>query len=1059
MITRQHRAGALALILTFSLLSAPALFAQHVLSTGEITGPQAEALSSLRYRNIGPANMGGRVSSIAGIPGNPKIWWFGGADAGLWMTKNGGTTFEGQWQYEESYSVGSVSVAPSDHNVLYLGSGEADPRNSISYGVGVWKSTDMGETWKHIGLDDTEHVRRVRIHTTDPDVAYVCAMGHEWGANEQRGVFRTTDGGETWEKVLYIDEDTGCSDLDMVTSNPRILYAGMWTFRRQPWRFDGGSRETAVYKSIDAGDTWTKLDVVDEPMARIGIAIAQSDPSKVYVITETKTKGTLFRSDDGGDSWRSVNSNRSINFRPFYYSEIYTDPSNAEVVWSLSGGLYKSTDGGRSFESVGGGVHGDHQALWIDPEDGDRVLSGSDGGYQISFDGGDNWDIINNVTLSQYYQIFVDDRDPYFVCGGLQDNGNWCGPSRMNNGGRRAGGIRKDEWYTVSGGDGFYTHPVPGSPNLVYSNAQGGYLRITNTETGVTRNIEPYPRFHGSQGQGMFRAKYRFNWDAPIHVSPNDPGTVYWGGNVLFKSTNYGHSWDIISPDLTTNNPDKLLDSGGEVYLDNTAAEFHCTILTVRESQLEAAVLWVGTDDGNVQVSRDGGANWTLINDNLPDFPAEAWVSKIDLSHHVPGRAYINVDQHRLDDFTPHVWRCDDYGARCEKLSAGLPQNDYTKVIREDPTNPELLYVGMERGLYFSWDGGETWVDMRLNMPRVSVRDIKIQREYNDLVLGTHGRGAWIFDDLAPVQQLADAMAQELFVFQAGRATHWQQWGSDASAGQRVYQGENAQPGAVLNFYLANMPEGSVKVRIMDSSGDLVQEFPVQDVHAGVNRTYWNLRHSGPTPRSSGDGGGGGFSRFMGLMGAPALPGTYTATVIVGESELEGSTTFELRGDPRITMSQADFQAWHDGSQALVDMLTEANQMLDQMTGLQTQLGNLKETVDDADVADLDAVNEQIEAATTQLGEFDNKMQRPPPQMSYRQYPRISDEIGRLMSSVAGVQARPTESQVTVLGELEVEVAERRAQLQGIINGAIRELNQMLGNLPAVVVPNTGLIP
>lgn len=1011
---------------------------------------EKSALAALEYRNIGPANMGGRVSAILGIPGDPTIWWLGGADGGLWMTRNSGTSFEGQWQDAAAYSVGTVALAPSDHNVLYLGSGEADPRNSVSYGLGVWKSTDMGNTWRHVALDDTERIRRIRVHTGDPDIAYVCAMGHEWGPNEQRGVFRTRDGGETWEKVLYIDEDTGCSELDMQWSNPRILYAGMWTFRRRPWRFDEGGKETAVYKSIDGGDSWQKLDVVDEPMARIGLAIAQSRPSTVYVVTETPTKGTLFRSDDAGETWRMVNDDRGINFRPFYYSEIYADPSNPEVVWSLSGGLYKSTDGGRNFESIGRGVHGDHQALWIDPEDSDRVLSGSDGGYQVSFDGGVNWDIINNVTLSQYYQIFVDDRDPYYVCGGLQDNGNWCGPSRtMSN------GIRKDEWYTVSGGDGFYAVPVPGSPHLVYSNAQGGYLRITNTETGVTQSIEPYPRMHGSQGQGMYQAKYRFNWNAPIHISPHDPGTVYWGGNVLFRSTDYGHSWDVISPDLTTDDPQKQLDSGGEIYLDNTAAEFHCTILTIAESPREAGVIWVGTDDGNVQVTRDGGATWIPVNEKLPGFPKEAWVSKIDASHHIAGRAYINVDQHRLDDFTPHVWRCDDYGERCVNLSEGLPEDDYSKVIREDPTNPDLLYVGMDRGLYFSWNGGDSWVDMRLNMPRVSVRDVKVHQGYNDLVVGTHGRGAWILDDLAPVQQLAAAMQQQLHVFPARTATHWQSWNSDASAGQRTYMGENPDGGALINFYLAQKPDTRVRVRITNAGGDLVNELPVREVTAGVNRFEWNLRHSGATPQSGQEGGGGRF----GGSGAPAVPGSYTATVIVGDGALHDSTTFEVRGDPRIEMEMADYRTWHDAAQSLVDLMSQSNVMLDQMTSLQTQLGSLKENVGAANLDNLDAVREQIDTADAQLGELRNKLQRPPPRMSYRQYPRLSDEISRLLGSIAGVQARPTEGQMTVLAELETEIAARRQELQGIIDGAIRELNQMLGDLPAVVVPGREMIP
>jgi photosystem II stability/assembly factor-like uncharacterized protein len=1037
-----------AVVLTSLIVGTSPLLAQQPDSD------EAKALSGLRYRNIGPANMGGRVSAILGIPGDLRTWWFGGADGGLWMTKNGGTTFQGQWQDAEAYSVGGVTLAPSDPNVLYLGSGEGDPRNSVSYGRGVWKSTDMGNTWKHVGLAETERIKRVKVHSTNPDIAYVCAMGREWGPNEERGVFRTRDGGETWEKVLYIDQDTGCSEIDINWSNPRILYAGMWTFRRKPWRFDGGGKETAVYKTIDGGDTWEKLNVVDEPMARIGLAIAQSQPNTVYVITETPTKGTLFRSDDGGATWRGVNDNRSINFRPFYYSEIHADPTNPEVVWSLSGGLYKSTDGGRSFESVGGGVHGDHQALWIDPEDPDRVLSGSDGGYQVTFDGGENWDIINNVTLSQYYQIFVDDRDPYYVCGGLQDNGNWCGPSRVT-----GGGIRKDEWYTVSGGDGFYAVPVPGKPHLVYSNAQGGYFRITNTNTGVTRSIEPYPRMHGSQGQAMFRAKYRFNWDAPIHISPHDPGTVYWGGNVLFKSTDEGHSWDVISPDLTTNDPNKQLDSGGEIYLDNTAAEFHCTILTIAESPLQAGVIWVGTDDGNVQITRDGGATWTQLNDNLPNFPGEAWVSKIDASHHVPGRAYINVDQHRLDDFSPHVWRCDDYGASCRDLSVGLPEDDYTKVIREDPTNSDLLYVGMDRGLYFSWNGGQTWVDMRLNLPRVSVRDIKVQQEYNDLVVGTHGRGAWILDDLAAVQQLAEAMQEDLFVFPVEEATHWQSWNSDASAGQRTYMGENPEDGASINFYLAAKPMAAVKVRITDVSGDLVRELQVSEADAGVNRASWDLRHTGPTPRQAGGQTGGGGGRFRGSMGAAAVPGSYTATVLVGDGDLQDGTTFQVRGDPRIEMRAADYQAWHDASQSLVDLSSEANQMMDQVTKLQTQLGNLKEQVRDANVENRPAVAAQIDTAMAQLKELDNKLQRPPPRMGYRQYPRLNEEVGSLLRSVAGTQALPTEAHMTVLSELRSDAAALGRELDGIVAGAIRELNGMLGDLPAVVVPRRELIP
>ncbi|NQW04071.1 MAG: hypothetical protein HQ485_08585, partial [Acidobacteria bacterium] len=760
--------------------------------------PVTDALSDMSWRSIGPANMSGRVSAILGVPGDPKTFWVGGADGGVWKTTDAGTTFEGVFENEFAYSVGALALAPSDHNVVWLGSGEGDPRNSVSYGNGVYRSTDGGKSWTHLGLDDTERIKRIVVHPKDPDVALVCALGHEWGDNEERGVFKTTDGGKTWKKVLYINQETGCSDLDMDLSNPRNVYAGMWTHRRKPWRFDDGGKETALYISRDLGDTWKKVTTTpNEPMARPGVSVSQSNPSVVYLVTEFPTAGTLFKSADYGETWAMVNDDRNINFRPFYYSDVFVDPSDENTVFVIAGGQSKSTDGGRTFVRTAAGVHGYHQALWIDPMDGDRVLSGSDGGYQLSYDGGFNYHIFRNVVLSQFYQIFADDQDPYFVCGGLQDNGNWCGPSRS-----KAGSILTDDWFTVSGGDGFYTVPVPGKPNLIYSNAQGGYFTITDTKTGRARSIPPYPRMIGSQGQGMFQAKYRFNWDAPIHISPHDPNVTYWGGNVLFRSKDEFYSFDIISPDLSNAEPEKLLDSGGEIYNDNTAAEFHASILTVVESPTEKGVIWVGTDDGNVQITRNDGEAWTKLNANIPGFPREAWVAKIDASHHVNGRAYIAVDQHRLNDFTPHAYRCDNYGQQCVDLSAGLPQDDYVKVVREDPKNADVLYAGMERGLQVSVDAGRTWHNLRLNLPRVSVRDIKIHPRDNDLIIGTHGRGAWILDDIAPIQGLADAMSADVVLFDVKRATRWESWSKDSNLGSSVWQGENPPTGAILNYYV-----------------------------------------------------------------------------------------------------------------------------------------------------------------------------------------------------------------------------------------------------------------
>ena len=678
----------------------------------------------------------------------------------------------------------------------------------------------------------------------------------------------------------------------------------------------------------------------------------------------------------------------------------------------------------------------------------------------MSFDGGVNYHIWRNVVLSQFYQIFYDDRDPYWVCGGLQDNGNWCGPSRAKD-----GAILQDSWYTVSFGDGFYTVPVPGKPNIVYSNAQGGFFFVTDTDTGRARNIPPYPRMIGSMGQGMYRAKYRFNWDAPIHISPHDPDVVYWGGNVLFKSDDEYYTFDIISPDLSNAEPDKLLDSGGEIYNDNTAAEFHATILTIAESPTEAGVIWVGTDDGNVQVTRNGGgtdpSDWTLINAAIPNFPAAAWVSKIDASHHVDGRAYINVDQHRLDDFTPHVWRCDDYGADCVDLSAGLPQDDYTKVIREDPKNPDVLYVGMEQGLQLSIDGGQTWHDFRLNLPRVSVRDIKIHPRENDLIVGTHGRGAWILDDIAPIQGLEDAMGERLAVFPARRATRWERWSKDSNLGMSTWQGENPPTGAIINYYLAEdaMPGGpgrapagggagggGVSITITNAGGEVVNEFRDRG-HAGVNRALWNMNLANPP----GMGGGGG---RRGGGGVPALPGTYTATVTAaGRSD---STTFVLRGDPDVGLTMADYEAQHAAALKVRELRASVSELINAVDSLTDQVESVEGRMQDADVENLEAIVEQTGTASTQLTELQDKLRRPFPAMGFRVYPRLSEELSRLSGAITGAQARPTQGAMMALEELDVETQERIQELNEIISTTIAELNTLLENYPKVMTPWSG---
>lgn len=1020
----------------------PSAQAQRRAATGDAV---TDALAALSWRSIGPANMGGRVTAILGVPGDPKTFWVGGADGGVWKTTNGGTTFEGVFEDYPVYSVGALALAPSDHNVLWLGSGEGDPRNSVSYGNGVYRSTDGGETWTHVGLADSERIKRIRVHPSNPDVALVCAMGHEWGANAERGVFKTTDAGKTWRKVLYIDEDTGCSDIDIDLTNPRNVYAGMWTFRRKPWRFDDGGKETALYVSRDMGETWKKITTTPkEPMARIGVSVAQSNPRVVYLITEYKTAGTLFRSDDYGETWRMVNDDRQLNFRPFYYSDVYVDPTDENTLFTLSGGQSKSTDGGRTFIRTAGGTHGDHQALWIDPEDSDRILSGSDGGYQVSFDGGLTYHIFRNVVLSQFYQIFYDDQDPYFVCGGLQDNGNWCGPSRS-----KAGSILNDDWFTVSGGDGFYAVPVPGKPNVIYSNSQGGYFNVTDTKSGRARSIPPYPRMIGSQGQAMNQAKYRFNWNAPIHISPHDPNVTYWGGNVLFRSRDEFYTWEIISPDLTNAEPHKLLDSGGEIYNDNTAAEFHATILTIAESPKEKGVIWIGTDDGNVQVTRNDGGSWTKINANIPGFPKESWVGKIDASHHVNGRAYIIVDQHRLNDFTPHAWRCDDYGARCVDIAAGLPKDDYVIVVREDPKNPDVLYAGMERGIQLSIDGGTSWHDLRLNLPRVSVRDIKIHPRDNDLIIGTHGRGAWILDDIAPIQGLAKAMSTAFTVFTPRRATRWESWDKDSNLGSSTWEGENPQDGAYINYWLKDTPAQPVTITVSDATGAVVNRFTHRG-QKGLNRAIWNMNWSAPeAPAGGGRGRGGRGGRGGG--GLPALPGMYRVTVAAYGGT--ATTQVELRGDPDVNLSMTDYQAQFDAATQARDLSMAVQQLATNVDDLTQQVEAVEAQVKKANPSNMNLILEQTGSALSQLRDLRDKVQRPQGAMNYRDYPRLVEEVRRVLGDLTGSQARPTSGLMTALAELKGEQAQRARDLATIVETSITALNKMLADFPKVVIP------
>jgi photosystem II stability/assembly factor-like uncharacterized protein len=1079
-----YAARAVAALTLLSVFADPSrLLSQNQPATAQ-SSPEADAIRKLTWRSIGPANNAGRISAVAGVPGDPATYYVAGAAGGIVKTTNGGTTFRQIFDDQDVLSVGAIAIAPSDPNIIYVGSGEGDPRNSTSFGDGMYKSVDAGNTWTHIGLDDSDRIKRVVIDPRNPDIVYACALGHAWGPNEERGVFKTTDGGKTWKKQLYKNTSTGCSDLDIDPTNSNIVYAGMYTFRRWAWIFESGAGETAVYKSIDGGTTWKKLTrgLPTEPMDRIGIAVSRSEPNIVYVVSETKTQGELWRSDDAGDSWRTVNRDPNINFRPFYYSDIRVDPQNSNRVFSLSGSLNFSDDGGRTFQTIANGVHGDHQAMWIDPLNPKRIIGGSDGGWHVSMDGGRTWDVVNSVAFTQFYHVNYDMQKPYYVCGGLQDNGHWCGPSNSLSG----QGIRKSDWLTISGGDGFFAVPDLERPYLVYSASQGGNLEVTDLRSGMERSIHPYPNRVGSVGDAMETHKYRFNWNSPIVLSPQDPKVVYFGGNVLFKTTNFGQTWEQISPDLTTNDKNKQKSSGGQIVVDNTAAEFHCTIISIAPSPVDPNVIWVGTDDGNVQVTRDGGKTWSNVFKNVPGLAPFAWIPMVDASHADAGTAYVAADHHQDNDYTPYFYKTTDYGRTWTRITTGLPAKGWAHVIREDPKNRNILYAGTEVGVFASWNGGAKWVSIRNGLPPVPVRDLLVHKRDNDIILATHGRGMYILDDATPIQQIAQAQATDVYLFDIPTATRWVSWSRDGNLGSRSYAGQNPPAGASISYFLKTGANVAPTITVADKSGRLVRTLRNLPRDTGVNRTTWDLRMDTPPQlaaagggRGGGRAGGGGEGagegepgegRGGGRGGGPinVLPGDYTVTLAVGDKKL--TKPLRVENDPRVRVTDAELVAQYTSSTSMQALSVRVAQIVSQVDDIMRQLTALSEQLRPAaggraGVAQqgeaMSAAYAAVNAAMTKLKTFkDDELARPLPGLGYRQYPRLREEAQTLSGMIGRAPAPPTDPQMLRAKELEAETTQAEAKLQAIINDDIRKVNSLLTGMPHVITaPAPRVVP
>lgn len=1001
--------------------------------------PLERVSERLEWRSIGPANMGGRTADVEGVPGDPNVVYVATASGGLWKTTNGGVSWRPIFERQGTISIGDIALAPGNPDVVWVGTGESNTRNSVSFGDGVYKSTDGGKNWQHVGLRDSERISAIVIHPQNPDIVYVGALGHAFGPNEERGVFMSTDGGKTWSKTLYVDNQHGVADLDMDPTNPNILYAGMWSFDRKPWTHRSGSEKGGVFRSIDGGRTWKKLTTgLPKLIGRIGVRVAPSNPNVVYAIVEAK-EGTLYRSDDRGETFRRVSEDARIVSRGFYYTTMRVSPLNENHIYAVASTLFVSIDGGRTFRSITGRTHIDYHALWLDPKNPKRMWQGQDGGVAVSYDGGETWEYVNNIPLGQFYQIHADNRLPfYYVMGGLQDNGAWTGPSRT----REPAGIMNDDWRMISFGDGFYVINHPDDPEIYLSESQGGNILRTDFRSREQQAVNPWGR--GSGGGPALGRKYRFNWNAPIIPSPHDGKTVYFGGNVVFKSTDFGKTWEPISPDLTTNDPDKLKDAGGPIAFENSTAEYHSTITSLAESPVDKDQIWAGTDDGNLQVSTDGGKTWSNIIRNVNGIGANSSVSHIELSRTGSQVAYVAFDRHMLDDFRPLIFKTVDGGRNWKNISGNLPTNAYVQVVREDPKNSNLLYAGTELGLFVSYTGGSEWNRLGLkNLPNVSVHDILVHPRDNDLILATHGRSIWIFDDATPLQQMTrQILGSATHLFPVRPALRFTTRFTRYGIGDKVFGGPNPPYGALITYYLKDKPDDKTvfKVQIFDRAGKLIQDIDRPAKEKGLNRVTWNLRFGGAEvrrPPSEEE------TAFLGPPRGPqVLPGTYTVKLIVGEKTFEQNV--EVRLDPTVSTPVTDLQAQLDLALMLRDMQSNANTVLRYLDSVKDQLKHTQTTIRNLNKEPDKELTKALEDYVKQVETVQDSLARRTEGLGLGGQARVADTIGGLFFAIDGVNASPTSYQRQYFDEIRTEYRARMEETNKFIRDTVPQWNEKL---------------
>ena len=1003
-------------------------------------------LQTLQYRNIGPFR-GGRSVAVAGHKDQPDTYYTGFTGGGIYKTNNGGNSWINVSDgYFKTGSVGAVVVAPSDPNVVYAGMGETCIRGNMSPGDGVYKSVNGGDTWQHMGLGDTHFIGEMVVHPTNPDIIWVAALGHAFGSdgNEKRGVFKSTDGGETWRKVLYHNEHAGAVDIEIDPTNPRIMYASLWEAYRNPWSMVSGGPGSGLYKSTDGGETWTNIS--DRPglpkgiLGKIGVAVSPVNPDRVWAIIENKNGG-LFRSDDKGKTWSRVNSDRSLRQRAWYYTHVVAGTEDEDVVYVLNVNFHKSTDGGKTFESIQT-PHGDHHDLWVDPNNANRMIIGDDGGGQVTYNGGGEWSSYYKYATAQFYHVITDNRFPYRIYGAQQDNSTLVIKSRT------AGyGIDDQDWMAVAGGESGYIAPNPDEPEETFGGSYGGYLEKFNAETNQSDRIDVWP--NNPMGAGAAGLKYRFQWTFPIYVSPHNPDALYATSQFVHRSMNEGMSWERISPDLTRNDKSKQQESGGPITKDDTSIEYYNTVFAFAESPVEEGVLWAGADDGLVHISRDNGESW---DDVTPSGMPEAMISIIDPSPHNAGTAYIAATRYKFGDFSPMLYKTDNYGKSWTRINNGIPQGDFTRVIREDPNREGLLYAGTETGMYVSFDDGTQWQPLQLNLPAVPITDLTINKRDNDLVVATQGRAFWVLDDLNVLHEMRDDIKNTDYYLYQPEPTYL--FGGHRSSRPGATVGQNPERGVVVHYNIQNDTAKEVQLQFLEPDGTVIRTYssnedlegnkvepseefyeadnkePANDVLAtqkGLNRFVWDMSYEGAT-----DLDGRQILWAGSTDGATAIPGSYQVKLIVDGNEVM-QKPFTITKDPRIEATQEDFEAQFALHQQIIAKLDTTHKSINKIREVRTKLN---------DMMDEEQLNEQGKEMATavldELSEIESTLMQTKAE-SYQDvlnFPiKLNNKLAALASTVATGDNRPTEQQYGVYEELAAQVDEQLVKLNSILEG------------------------